>query len=84
VSNFDRYYDTFLQNSMRGRPFQIVVDGERLVGVPTAGSVIDPSDPDASFNFHDQRGSSHRIRFADLEDARPIPATPRPGATSAK
>lgn len=72
-SAFERYYDVFLQNMMRGRRFRItLVGGEQAVGVPTAGSIINPLDPNASFMFRSDSGQHFRIPFAALSDASPV------------
>jgi hypothetical protein len=71
MSQVDRYYDAFLQNSMRGQPWVLrMVDGSIKVGVPTAGSIFDPFDPNASFTFKNETGTS-RFRFRDLAEASP-------------
>lgn len=71
-SAFERYYDVFLQNMMRGRRFRItLVAGETAVGVPTAGSIINPMDPNAAFTFRMEDGKIFRIPFAALKEAAP-------------
>lgn len=73
TSSFDRYYDTFLQNSLRSREFRIVLEsGEEAVGVPTSGSIVNPLDPKVSFSFRTGEGSVYRIPFADLREAVPV------------
>lgn len=73
TSPFDRYYDTFLQNSLRGRPFKIVLaSGDEALGVPTSGSIVNPLDPNVSFAFRTGDGSVYRIPFADLREAVPV------------
>jgi hypothetical protein len=68
LSPFDLYYDKFLQNTFRGRSFEVTLtSGDSLVRVPTAGSIVDPRD--ATFNFRDARGATYRIPFHALERA---------------
>ena len=70
---FDRYYDQFLQNSLRGRRYQITLtSGELATGVPTSGSLVDPRDPNVSFSFRVDSGNAFRIPFAALREAAPI------------
>jgi hypothetical protein len=74
---FDRYYDTFLQNALRGRRFKItLLSGESAEGVPTASSIADPGDPNASFPFLADDGKSYQIRFADLQHVAPAVGAP--------
>ena len=67
---FERFYDAFLQNSMRGRRYQIVLEsGDTAVGVPTSGSIANPLDPNVSLAFRTDDGNVYRIPFAHLKDA---------------
>ena len=69
-TSFDRYYDIFLQNSFRGRRFRItLVSGDSVEGVPTAGSIANPTDPNVSFFLRLDDGRSYRIPFTDLQEA---------------
>jgi len=69
LSPFVTYYDRFLQNSFRQRRYRIVLrNGEQVEGVPTSGSVVDPRDPDVSFNLRADSGF-YRIPFTELEFA---------------
>ena len=69
-TSFDRYYDIFLQNSFRGRRFRItLVNGDSVEGVPTAGSIANPTDPKVSFFLRVDDGRSYQIPFADLSEA---------------
>jgi hypothetical protein len=69
-TSFDRYYDVFLQNSLRRRRFRItLLSGEHVDGVPTAGSIANPSNPDASFFFRLDDGHLYQIPFAHLKEA---------------
>lgn len=73
VSPFDRYYDRFFQNSLRGKRFRIkLVTGESVEGTPTAGSIINPQDPNASFSFRASDDQMYRIPFSALKDAVPV------------
>lgn len=72
MTSFDQFYDTFLQNSLRGRTFLITLDdGTELEGVPTAGSIANPADPNAAFAFHDAAGGVQHLPFRKLHGARP-------------
>jgi hypothetical protein len=67
---FERFYDVFLQNSMRGRRYKIELEsGDTAVGVPTSGSIANPLDPSVSFAFRTDDGNVYRIPFAHLKDA---------------
>lgn len=69
---FERYYDEFLRNGFRGRRYRITLnDGRVLEGVPMAGSIADPRNPDVDFAFKGA-GPGVRIRFADLVRAEPL------------
>lgn len=69
LSAFENYYHLFLQNSFRLRRYRIVLrDGEQAEGVPTSGSIVDPRDPNVSFNFRADSGF-YRIPFSELEFA---------------
>lgn len=70
MSAFDRYYDQFLQNSFSSKRFRItLLSGDSAEGIPTAGSVINPFDPNASFRFRTADGKMYRIPFAELQEA---------------
>ena len=69
TSAFERYYDVFLQNNFRGAAYRITLkNGDEATGVATAGSVIDPSDPDVTFSFSTDDGF-YKIPFRELEEA---------------
>ena len=69
-SAFQRYDDTFLQNSFKGHRFKIVLDsGDAPIGVPTSGSLVNPLDPNVSFTFKTDDGAVYRIPFAHLREA---------------
>lgn len=69
LSAFESYYDRFLQNSFRQRRYRIVLrGGDQAEGIPTSGSLANPSDPDVSFNFRSESGF-YRIPFRELEFA---------------
>ena len=71
-SPFDRYYDRFLQNSFQQREYRIRLrDGDIAVGIPTAGSIADPRNPDISFNFKSD-DQFYRIPFRELESAEEV------------
>jgi hypothetical protein len=72
-SAFRRYYDVFLQNSLRGRPFRIrLKSGEIADGIPTSGSIVNPADPNASFAFRIDTGARYRVPFEALAEVVPI------------
>lgn len=71
-SAFDRYYDEFLNNSLspQGRRYKVSLrDGTVVEGRPSAGSFVDPTDPDVTFNFVADDGGRYRIPFKDLVSA---------------
>lgn len=71
-SAFERYYDLFLQNSLRGKRFAITLTtGEEVEGIPTAGSIIDPTDPRSSFTLRADDGNLYRIPFSRLANVAP-------------
>lgn len=73
-TSFERFYDLFLQNNFVRKTYQITsTSGERLVGVPTASSIVDPRDPDVSFFFQASDGRAYRIPFRELADAVEVP-----------
>lgn len=46
------YYNLFLQNSLIRRTYRIKLNDERILeGVPTAGSLLDPTSPDRTFSM---------------------------------
>jgi hypothetical protein len=72
-SSFESYYDEFLRNSMRGLRYQIVLSsGELATGVPTSGSIANPTDPNVAFSFRSDMGDVFRIPFRALRDAIPV------------
>lgn len=76
-SAFDRYYDAFLQNSLRGHRFRLrLKSGDAITGVPTSGSLANPNDPNVAFNLKTGDGHLYRIPFADLDDAASVEPVP--------
>jgi len=72
-TQFDRYYDVFLQNTFQGRRFRItLVSGDLFAGVPTAGSIANPTDPNVSFYVRLDDGQTYRIPFSELQEATPV------------
>src|SRR5690606_37804924 len=72
-SAFARYYDAFLQNSFAGARWRITaLSGEKLVGVPMAGSLVDPRDPNVSFIFRSEDRATYQIHFSELAEAEPL------------
>ena len=70
LSAFDLYYDKFLQNSFRGKKYNVTLkSGDSLVGTPMAGSIADPSDPNVSFSFTGDNGVTYRIPFREMDRA---------------
>lgn len=66
--SFARYYDPFLQNSQFGNHFRLTfTNGTSEIGVPTVGSIINPTD-NAEFSLKLNAGVS-RIRFGDVRVA---------------
>ena len=66
------YYDLFLNNSMRGALYRIKFkDGTTLTGVPTAGSMQDPNDPNPTF-FLELKNSKRPILLRDIKEAKKI------------
>ena len=50
------YYDLFFNNFLRGALYRIKFkDGTTLTGVPKAGSMLDPNDPNPTFFFRTQK-----------------------------
>lgn len=71
-SAFERYYDVFLQNSLRGRRYRITLgSGESLEGVPMSSSIADPRDPKVSFLFKADNERTYQIPFSFLQTADP-------------
>jgi len=69
-TSFERYYDVFLTNAFQGRRFRLtLVSGESVEGVPTAGSIVNPADPNVSFVLRQDDGSVYRVPFAELREA---------------
>ncbi len=76
-SAFDRYYDAFLQNSLRGHRFRLrLKSGDAVTGVPTSGSIADPKDPNVAFSLRTGDGHLYRIPFAELDDAASVEPVP--------
>lgn len=70
LTAFDRYYDKFLQNAFHGNTFKItLVSGDSLVGIPMAGSMANPADPEVFFFFRSLSGDAYRIPFRELARA---------------
>ena len=70
---FTMFYDKFLQNNFAQRKYRITLtEGDILIGVPTAGSIIDPQDPNASFAFRSEDDQHYRIPFRVLADAEEV------------
>ncbi|MFP2907448.1 hypothetical protein ACLESD_20840 [Pyxidicoccus sp. 3LFB2] len=68
--SFNRFYDLFLQNTLKGQRFRIQLSsGSVMEGVPTAGSIASPLDPNVAFSFHASDGQSYLIPFRDLVNA---------------
>jgi hypothetical protein len=75
ASSFRRYYDAFLQNSLRGRRYRIrLATGEIADGVPTSGSMVDVRQTNPTFSFRTDVGALYRFPFNVLVDAVPIDA----------
>lgn len=73
LSSFRRYYDAFLQNSLRGRRYRIrLATGEIAEGVPTSGSMVDVRQSNPTFSFRTDAGALYRLPFDVLVDAVPI------------
>jgi len=71
-SSFDRWYDRFLQNNFTQRRFRITLtSGETVEGIPTAGSIANPNDPNVSFHL-DAGDGFYRIPFRALQTAEPL------------
>ena len=72
TSAFEKYYDVFLQNSLRGRRYAITLkSGEKAVGVPSAGSFVDPHNlENTEFFLRADGGAVYRIPFRDLQEAK--------------
>lgn len=65
--SFLKFYDSFLQNSMRGKEFSIkFTDGTQITGVPSAGSLPDMRDPHFLLKVS---GANYRIPFREIVDA---------------
>lgn len=71
---FELYYDRFLQNSMARKLYIITLldDDEFEIGIPTAGSIADPRDPEVRFYFRADNGKAYRIPFREISDAQEL------------
>jgi hypothetical protein len=71
ASAFERYYHVFLQNSLVGRKYTITLSsGEKTIGVPTTGSLVDPRNlENTEFILRSDGGKIYRIPFRDLKEA---------------
>lgn len=75
LTAFDKYYDLFLQNSLKRVRYRIMLtNGESAVGIPTAGSMADPRDPNMRFFFRADDGSRYNIPYSELKEVAPIDA----------
>ena len=67
------YYNLFLQNSTQGDRYCIKLeDGKTLEGVPTAGSMLDPNDPDAVFFIQFDDSTQETLYWRDFVGAEKI------------
>ncbi len=66
------YYDLFLNNNLRGDIYSIeLIDGTTLKGVPKAGSMQNPTDPNATFILS-SNNSRRQILLRDIKEAKKL------------
>ena len=71
ISSFERYYNLFLQNSLQGKKFKIKLVGEKNwhIGIPSAGSFVNPRDLDGTNFTFVSEGNTYQIPFRNLAEA---------------
>ena len=61
-------YHEFLQNSLNGYSYSVTLsNGRTLVGIPIAGSFVNPFSPSASFTMHLEDGTTVEVPWSEFE-----------------
>ena len=69
--SFEKYYDLFRNNILRGKTYKITLTtGESIKGIPKCGlALLDITDPHVSFTLQSIAGDLYKIPFMVLEKA---------------